>query len=226
MEADNEFLQLADLLDLGPDLFETAMEHFEDINFDVFHFCQLFTGNDKSMAFMIHKIFQKYELYKKYHIACETLHNWSTEMAAGYFRENKYHNQEHIIDSLQAMHYLLTVGNLQKMLPKLDIYSVFVANVIHDFEHPGYQNQFIVRTKHPIAMRYSDVSVLEQHHLAAAFSVFLKNDECNIMRNLPWDMYRQSRKMIIEIVLNSDFSKHFSLMTTLKTKLGNNLQPD
>lgn len=46
------------------------------------------------------------------------------------------------------------------------------------------------------------------------------------MKNLPWDMYRESRKMIIEIVLNSDFSKHFSLMTTLKTKLGNNLQPD
>ena len=33
-------------------------------------------------------------------------------------------------------------------------------------------------------------------------------------------MYRESRKMIIEIVLNSDMSKHFSLMTMLKTKLG------
>lgn len=39
-------------------------------------------------------------------------------------------------------------------------------------------------------------------------------------------MYRESRKIIIEIVLNTDMSKHFSLMTTLKTKLGNNFPTD
>lgn len=42
------------------------------------------------------------------------------------------------------------------------------------------------------------------------------------MKNLTLPMYNDSRKMIIEIVLNTDMSKHFSLMTTLKTKLGNN----
>jgi len=39
-------------------------------------------------------------------------------------------------------------------------------------------------------------------------------------------MYRETRKIIIEIVLNTDISKHFSLMTTLKTKLGNNFPTD
>lgn len=116
MDADQEFLTISDLLDLGPDLFETAMENFEDISFDVFAFCQIFTGNDKSMAFMVHKLFQKYDLYRKFHINCETLHNFSHEMSQGYFRENKYHNQEHIIDSLQAMHYLLTVGDLKQQV--------------------------------------------------------------------------------------------------------------
>jgi hypothetical protein len=41
--------------------------------------------------------------------------------------------------------------------------------LVHDFEHPGYSNQFVIRTKHPLAIRYSDRSVLENHHLAAAF---------------------------------------------------------
>lgn len=35
-------------------------------------------------------------------------------------------------------------------------------------------------------------------------------------------MFKEVRKLIIEIVLNTDISKHFGLMTTLKTKLGNN----
>ena len=57
---------------------------------------------------------------------------------------------------MQALHYLMYTGNLQVQLKKLDVFSVFVANMIHDYEHPGYSNQFIVRTKHPLAIRYSD----------------------------------------------------------------------
>ena len=120
----------------------------------------------------------------------------------------------------------MNVGGLQTQVKKLDIYSVFVANIIHDYEHPGYSNQFIVRTKHPLAIRYSDNMVLENHHLASAFNVILNSEDCNIMSNLTLDMYRDSRRIIIAIVLNTDMSKHFSLMTTLKTKLGNSFPTD
>ena len=51
-------------------------------------------------------------------------------------------------------------------------------------------------------------------------------ENCNIMKNLTLPMFRDSRKIIIEIVLNTDMSKHFSLMTTLKTKLGNSFPTD
>ena len=132
------------------------------------------------------------------------------------------------------MHFLMTIGNLQAQVKKQDLFAVFIANIVHDYEHPGYSNQFIVRTKHPIAIRYSDQSVLENHHLASAFNVILKNNEgksdkddnSNIMQNLPFPMFREVRRLVIEIVLNTDMSKHFSLMTTLKTKLGNNFPTD
>lgn len=143
-------------------------------------------------------------------------------MSLGYFKENPFHDIHHIIDSTQAMHYFFTVGNLNQYIKNIDILSVFVSNIIHDYEHSGYSNQFIVRTKHPLAIRYSDHCVMENHHLASAFNVILKNNQCNIFVNLPWEMYFEARKLIIEIVLNTDLSKHFSLMTTLKTKLGNN----
>tara|TARA_B110000285_G_scaffold233200_1_gene306256 strand:- start:359 stop:697 length:339 start_codon:yes stop_codon:yes gene_type:complete len=68
--------------------------------------------------------------------------------------------------------------------------------------------------------------VLENHHLASAFNVILNSEDCNIMGNLTLEMYRDSRRIIIEIVLNTDMSKHFSLMTTLKTKLGNSFPTD
>ena len=46
------------------------------------------------------------------------------------------------------------------------------------------------------------------------------------MQDIPWGMYREVRRLITDIVLNTDMSKHFSLMTTLKTKLGNNFPTD
>jgi len=82
------------------------------------------------------------------------------------------------------MHYLMTIGGIKNLVSNLDIFSGFVANIIHDFEHPGYTNQFIVKTKHPLAIRYSDIHVLENHSLAAAFHVIFKKEECNIMENL------------------------------------------
>ena len=97
-DVDIEFLTLADLLEIGIDHLEQAVENLEEINFDVFNFSSIMT--EHSFSFMIHKIFQKYEFYKIYNISQETLYNFSKEIGLGYFKENPYHNQLHIIDSL------------------------------------------------------------------------------------------------------------------------------
>ena len=62
-------------------------------------------------------------------------------------------------------------GEIVKILKKHDVFASFIGTIVHDYEHPGYSNQFIVRTKHPLATRYSDISVLENHHLAVAFKL-------------------------------------------------------
>lgn len=144
----------------------------------------------------------------------------------GYFKENPYHCVTHILDSMQGLHYLMNNGDVVKTLKKHDIFSAFIACLMHDYEHPGYSNQFIVRAKHPLAIRYSDTSVLENHHLAAGFSILFTYPKCNIIENMPYELQLETRNLIIDTVLNSDISKHFTLMTELKTKLGNNFPTD
>lgn len=124
------------------------------------------------------------------------------------------------------MHYFMNVGNLKRYLKKHDMLAAFVADLIHDYEHPGYSNQFVIRTKHPLAIRYSDTSVLENHHLAAAFSLMLTHEENNIFENIPIDQFHEMRRIIISSVINTDLSKHFTLLTQMKTKLGNNFPTD
>ena len=152
--------------------------------------------------------------------------NFAAEISLGYFKENHYHNVCHILDSLQGMHFLLKQGSIKKSLKRHDFLSSFIACLIHDFEHPGYSNQFVVRTKHPLAIRYSDTSVLENHHLAAGFQIMYGYDRCNIIENMPHDEQTQTRRFIIEAVLNTDISKHFTLLTQLKTKLSPSFPSD
>lgn len=83
-----------------------------------------------------------------------------------------------------------------------------------------------MRARHPLAIRYSDRSVLENHHLAAGFTILFTYPKTNIIENMAYDLQQETRAMIIDMVLNSDISKHFTLMTTLKTKLGNNFPSD
>ena len=56
-------------------------------------------------------------------------------------------------------------------LDNMDFFSMILSGSIHDFEHPGYNNMYLVNSKHKFALRYNDISVLENHHVAASFKL-------------------------------------------------------
>lgn len=74
------------------------MENFDEIAFDSFGLEGILA--ELSLPFMTNKIFQKYDFLSTFYITAETLFNFSKEITHGYFKENKYHNAVHIVDSL------------------------------------------------------------------------------------------------------------------------------
>ena len=75
---------------------------------------------------------------------------------------------------------------------------------------------------------YNDESVLENHHLAVAFKL-LQAEERNIFSHLTAKQVKTLRKMVIDMVLATDMSKHMQLLADLKTMVeskkvtGNNI---
>lgn len=67
-----------------------------------------------------------------------------------------------------------------------------------------------------LALMYNDESVLENHHLAVAFKL-LQNEGCDIFVNMTKKQRQTLRKMVIDMVLSTDMSKHMSLLADLKT---------
>ncbi len=83
---------------------------------------------------------------------------------------------------LQMTHMLLCHGGLLKsnaFAGSLHLASYWSA-VVHDFEHGGLNNDFLIKTAHPIALIYNDQSPLENHHLAAAFRIWI-DPQCQYM---------------------------------------------
>ena len=56
---------------------------------------------------------------------------------------------------------------------RLEICLLFSA-IVHDYEHPGLTNDFLVNTHHPYAQMHNDKSPLENHHASAGFQAIHK----------------------------------------------------
>ena len=93
-----------------------------------------------------------------------------------------------------------------------------VAAAVHDVDHPGRNNQFLINTSHELATMYNDESVLENHHLAVTFKL-LKDESCNFLENLEPAQMKAFRRMVIDNVLATDMTKHLKHLGDLKTKV-------
>jgi hypothetical protein len=95
-----------------------------------------------------------------------------------------------------------------------------ISSLGHDAGHPAKNNRFLVITKHELAIEYNDISVLEMLHASTVFQLIL-NPESSIFMNLTTDQWNLARKLIIEMILATDMSKHFDLLGQFRGKYKN-----
>ena len=71
----------------------------------------------------------------------------------------------------QKMHAILTGGGLLVALGRdpMLMMAGYLAAIMHDYQHRGVSNQFLVVTEDPIALTYNDMRPHENHHVAAAW---------------------------------------------------------
>jgi hypothetical protein len=65
---------------------------------------------------------------------------------------------------------------------------------VHDFEHGGLTNDFLVNSLDLLAVRYNDRSPLENHHLAAAFTL-MRQPEYDFLGSAPKAEFDKLRKV-------------------------------
>ena len=105
---------------------------------------------------------------------------------------------------------------IQNVFTELEQLAAIFAAAIHDVDHGGLTNQYLVNSSSELAIMYNDESVLEQHHLAVAFKL-LQEKDCDMFTSLSKKQRSTLRKIVIDMVLATDMSKHMTLLADLKT---------
>jgi len=103
-------------------------------------------------------------------------------------------------------------------LSELDLLSVVISAVCHDYGHDGFNNAYHVNTISERAVRYSDLSVQENFHIAESFSI-LNETKFNFMMDFSRDDYKTFRKRMIGMILATDMARHVSDLASFKSLL-------
>uniref|UniRef100_A0A3Q3VYR4 Phosphodiesterase n=1 Tax=Mola mola TaxID=94237 RepID=A0A3Q3VYR4_MOLML len=173
-------------------------------------------SHNRPLTCIMYAIFQERDLLKTFKIPMDTFVAYMMTLEDHYHSDVAYHNSLHAADVAQSTHILLSTPALDAVFTDLEILAAIFAAAIHDVDHPGVSNQFLINTNSELALMYNDESVLENHHLAVGFKL-LQEDNCDIFQNLTKKQRQSLRKMVIDMVLATDMSKHMSLLADLKT---------
>ena len=192
--------------------------YFESDKFNIFEF-EKKIGKENVLPSIGVYVFNFHELFNI--IPYNKFEHFIYEITKGYHRENPYHTDLHAADMLQTIFLYNIYSKFEDTLNliNLDILSIFVSAIIHDYGHPGLNNNYLIKTKDDLAIRYNDVSVLENYHVSEAFNIILKKPGNNIFENLSGDDFALCRKNIIECVLGTDMTLHNKKYQAFKIRL-------
>ena len=119
---------------------------------------------------------------------------------------------------MQSLSVLISTPLISRKLTAIEKLAILLAGALHDYDHPGVSNNFLIKTRDPLAILYNDQSPLENHHLAAGFEILMK-DEFNIFAHLEREDQDHARRMMVDLVLATDNARHFNLTSAFNAKV-------
>ena len=121
------------------------------------------------------------------------LHRFLAEAERRY-GANPYHNRMHAADVANTMSCCMRSFGLDEALSPVQRLAALFAALMHDFMHPGSSNAYEIKVLSAHALRYSDDSVLEHHHLEATFSLLHQPGFNFLSRALRREEYHDSAR--------------------------------
>ncbi|XP_063689623.1 high affinity cGMP-specific 3',5'-cyclic phosphodiesterase 9A-like [Bolinopsis microptera] len=167
------------------------------------------------MLALLEHMFTDLNLTTEFKINNMVLKKWLKAVQNKY-RNNPFHNFRHCFCVAQMMYGMVHSCNLQKKLSRKDLGILLIACICHDLDHPGFNNTYQINARTELAVRYNDISPLENHHCAVCFEI-LSDPETNIFANVDKTEFKEIRQGIIDLILATDMARHGEIVTHFRT---------
>jgi hypothetical protein len=120
------------------DIIGEKMAEIDEWNWDVTAFCR--ETSERAFQIIGLKLFLHHDIFRQQGYEFQILSNFLGKLQEGYYESNKYHNVNHIVDCVHAMHFFIKPAGIEQYLTISDVSLAFIATFIHDYEHPGVTN--------------------------------------------------------------------------------------
>eukprot|EP00484_Ammonia_sp_Unknown_P022062 CAMPEP_0197037336 /NCGR_PEP_ID=MMETSP1384-20130603/14573_1 /TAXON_ID=29189 /ORGANISM="Ammonia sp." /LENGTH=423 /DNA_ID=CAMNT_0042467623 /DNA_START=79 /DNA_END=1350 /DNA_ORIENTATION=- len=95
------------------------------------------------------------------------------------YHANPYHNSIHATDVMQFNCILLCSQYIRSRFQDYELLAAFMSAVAHDIGHIGKNNDFLVKSKHELALKFDNVSCLEYYHIEQFHQTMTDNSRAN-----------------------------------------------
>eukprot|EP00063_Salmo_salar_P054305 XP_014029140.1 PREDICTED: high affinity cGMP-specific 3',5'-cyclic phosphodiesterase 9A-like isoform X2 [Salmo salar] len=201
-----KFLQMSSL-----EVSEEVRQYLKTPTFDNWQW------EDAEIMVLLQVMYTDLDFIATFNIEPEVLHQFLYEV---YKRYNNipFHNFKHCFCVTQMMYGLIWLTDLKSKIDSIDLLTMLTSAACHDLDHTGYNNAYQINARTELALRYNDISPLENHHCAVAFEILEKNEN-NIFRNLTTEQYKRIREGIIKCILATDMTRHNEILNKFKSIL-------
>jgi hypothetical protein len=157
-----------------------------------------------------------------YGVSDETVSGFIGAVESAYLNV-PFHNADRA--ALVAHHAacLMSITGVKKFVPAVDRLALIIASLCIDVGHFGRSNSFLVESKHELAVRYNDTSVLENFHASKVFELMRAGGPMtDISAVLSPADFKKFRNRTIQLILATDPVHHFSQTAELRLRLMSN----
>nr|CAI5866500.1 unnamed protein product [Callosobruchus analis] len=174
---------------------------------------------DEELLLLLQQMYLDHDLCSKFAIDIHTLRNFLYEAYKNY-NDVPFHNFRHCFCVAQMLYAISWCVDLPSKIGDLEVLILLTSCICHDLDHPGYNNIYQINAKTELAIRYNDISPLENHHCSVAFRI-LENEDCNIFKSFSSEDFKLVREGMIRSILATDMARHNEILTNFKEILPN-----
>ena len=109
----------------------------------------------KTLRECVPVMFERLGLIDKFKIDKEKLNHLVKDVSLR-MKRVPYHNFTHAFNIMHMCYIIVKKTDIRDYIDDVDVLSLLIGALGHDVDHPGVNNIFFVKLRHPIALKFND----------------------------------------------------------------------